>query len=105
MSIGPSSPSPTQPVCGIYILRLLGARLARDQAEARQVAVAHVQSHGLDNAFDDVLLPALEQARRDRVRAGLTAVWSRGIPGAGATFSSPGRARRVARKPARTPLG
>jgi hypothetical protein len=25
MSIGASSPSPPQPICGIYILRLLGA--------------------------------------------------------------------------------
>ncbi len=47
--------------------------LARDQLEARQVATAYAAAQGLEKTFDDVLLPALEQARRDRVRAGLTA--------------------------------
>lgn len=47
--------------------------LARDQLEAQQVAKAYVAAQGLASTFDDVLLPALGQARRDRVRAGLTA--------------------------------
>jgi predicted PurR-regulated permease PerM/CheY-like chemotaxis protein len=47
--------------------------LARDQLEARQVATEHVEAQGLETTFDDVLLPALGQAQRDRIRAGLTA--------------------------------
>ena len=46
--------------------------LARDQLEALQVAAEYAQAQGLESTFDDVLLPALERARRDRIRAGLT---------------------------------
>lgn len=47
--------------------------LARDQQEAEQVAVAHAQASGQEKVYDDVLLPALTLARRDRRDAGLSA--------------------------------
>lgn len=47
--------------------------LARDQQEAEHVAVAHAQAKGQENVYDDVLLPALTLARRDRKDAGLSA--------------------------------
>jgi predicted PurR-regulated permease PerM len=53
--------------------------LARDQAEATQVAAAHAQASGPENVYDDVLLPALALARRDRKQAGLSAADERFI--------------------------
>jgi predicted PurR-regulated permease PerM len=47
--------------------------VAQDQEEAKQVAVDHVQSRGLENVYDEVLLPAVALARRDRKQAGLSA--------------------------------
>jgi predicted PurR-regulated permease PerM len=47
--------------------------LARDQEEARQVAVEHARNSDPACLYDDVLLPALALARRDRQHAGLTA--------------------------------
>ncbi len=47
--------------------------LARDQAEAQQVAVEYAKTHGKEAAYDEVLLPALALARRDRKDAGLSA--------------------------------
>jgi predicted PurR-regulated permease PerM len=47
--------------------------LARDQAEAQQVALEYAQTHGQENVYDDVLLPALRMACRDRKLAGLSA--------------------------------
>src|SRR5262249_9071031 len=47
--------------------------LARDQEEARQVAVQHAQSKGPEHVYDDVFLPALTFARRDRKHRGLNA--------------------------------
>jgi predicted PurR-regulated permease PerM len=46
--------------------------LARDEAEARQVAADYAKASGQENVYDDVLLPALVLARRDRRHAGLT---------------------------------
>lgn len=47
--------------------------LARDQQEAQQVAMTHAQASGQENVYDDVLLPGLALARRDRKDAGLSA--------------------------------
>ena len=47
--------------------------LARDQQEAEHVAVSHAQASGQEKVYDDVLLPALTLARRDRKHAGLSA--------------------------------
>src|SRR5262249_10439246 len=47
--------------------------LARDQQEAERVAVSHAQASGEEKVYDDVLLPALTLARRDRIHAGLSA--------------------------------
>jgi predicted PurR-regulated permease PerM len=47
--------------------------LSRDQKEALDVATGHAIAHGLENVYDDVLLPALTLSRRDRKHAGLTA--------------------------------
>ncbi|HEV3444649.1 MAG TPA: AI-2E family transporter [Gemmataceae bacterium] len=46
--------------------------LARDQAEAEEVVAKQLQAHGLDRVYDDVLLPALVLARRDRKNDGLS---------------------------------
>jgi hypothetical protein len=46
--------------------------LARDRDEAKEVVQKYVQEHGLEKVYDDVLLPALVLARRDRKRDGLT---------------------------------
>ena len=40
--------------------------LARDQEEAAQLADAHVAEHGLEALFEDVLIPVLNLAERDR---------------------------------------
>lgn len=47
--------------------------LARDEEEAERIAAAHAREHGLETVYDDVLLPALKLARRDRQLAGLSA--------------------------------
>jgi predicted PurR-regulated permease PerM len=47
--------------------------LARDVVEAGRVAAAYAKVHGLENVYDDVLLPALVLARRDRKLVGLVA--------------------------------
>jgi predicted PurR-regulated permease PerM len=47
--------------------------LSRDQKEALDVATGYAIAHGLENVYDDVLLPALTLSRRDRKHAGLTA--------------------------------
>jgi predicted PurR-regulated permease PerM len=51
----------------IYYQRLL----ARDPIEAKAVATNYAKQHGLEKTCDDVLLPALLLARRDREHAGL----------------------------------
>ena len=40
--------------------------LARDQEEAAELAEAHVAEHGLEALFEDVLIPVLDLAERDR---------------------------------------
>ncbi|HEX6080389.1 MAG TPA: AI-2E family transporter, partial [Methylomirabilota bacterium] len=39
--------------------------LADDRGEAERIASTHAQAHGLEAAFDDVIVPALRHARRD----------------------------------------
>jgi predicted PurR-regulated permease PerM len=46
--------------------------LARDEKEARDVIQQYVLAHGRDKVYDDVFLPALALARRDRKHGGLT---------------------------------
>jgi predicted PurR-regulated permease PerM len=46
--------------------------LARDREEAKGVVQQYVLEHGLEKVYDNVLLPALVLARRDRKRNGLT---------------------------------
>jgi predicted PurR-regulated permease PerM len=53
-------------------LRYYQRMLARDRTEAQQVAEQYARDHGLAHAYDEVLLPALVQARRDRGRDELT---------------------------------
>ena len=53
--------------------------LAKDLAEAAQVAAEQAKSSGLSTLCDDVLLPALALARRDRKYNGLTAEEEEGI--------------------------
>jgi len=45
--------------------------LARDEDEAKEVAVEYAEAEGLEKVFDNVLLPALAMARLDRQDAGL----------------------------------
>jgi predicted PurR-regulated permease PerM len=47
--------------------------LARDQAEAQQVATHHAHTQGHERVYDEVILPALALARHDRARDGLIA--------------------------------
>jgi predicted PurR-regulated permease PerM len=47
--------------------------LAHDQDEAADLVEAHVQAHAPESVFDDVLIPALVLAKRDRDRGDLTA--------------------------------
>ena len=47
--------------------------LAGDRDEARLIATQHAAAKGLENVPDDVMVPALRLARRDRNAAGLTA--------------------------------
>lgn len=47
--------------------------LAKDEDEAEQVVLEHVKARGLENVYDDVLLPALVFARHDRKQGGLVA--------------------------------
>lgn len=42
--------------------------LARDQDEATQIVLAHVRAQSLEQVYDDVLIPALSHAKRDRER-------------------------------------
>src|SRR5262249_37567769 len=39
--------------------------LAEDRAEAERIASTHARAHGLEIAYDDVIVPALRHARRD----------------------------------------
>jgi predicted PurR-regulated permease PerM len=59
---------PLQPYASYY-QRLL----ARDEREAKQVATEYAQTSGEEKVYDEVLLPALALARRDRQHAGLSA--------------------------------
>ena len=52
----------------IYYQRLL----AMDRGEAAEIAAEYVQTHPRDQVYDDVMLPALNFARLDRERDGLT---------------------------------
>ena len=45
--------------------------LARDEAEAKEVANEYASAHGLEKVYDNVLLPALVLAKQDRQDAGL----------------------------------
>jgi predicted PurR-regulated permease PerM len=45
--------------------------LSRDVEEAKQIASEYAKTHGLENAFDDVLMPALVLAQLDRKHQGL----------------------------------
>ncbi len=47
--------------------------LARDESEAKEVAVDYAKTKGMEQVYDGVLLPALEMARQDRKDAGLNA--------------------------------
>jgi predicted PurR-regulated permease PerM len=47
--------------------------LARDEVEAKEVAVEYAKAEGLEKVYDNVLLPALAMARQDRQDAGLEA--------------------------------
>jgi predicted PurR-regulated permease PerM len=47
--------------------------LARDQQEAKQVVAQHARTSAREKLYDEVLLPALVLARRDRMHAGLSA--------------------------------
>jgi predicted PurR-regulated permease PerM len=46
--------------------------LAGDQDEAAQIVQDYLKSHAPENVYDDVLLPALNYAKLDRERGGLT---------------------------------
>jgi predicted PurR-regulated permease PerM len=46
--------------------------LAMDQAEAAEIVEEHLKSHSKEQLFDEVLVPALNYARRDRELGGLT---------------------------------
>lgn len=46
--------------------------LARDQKEAQQVVAEQIKAQGTERVYDDVLVPALVLARRDRRLGGLT---------------------------------
>lgn len=59
---------PGLPPHAIYYQRLL----ARDGKEAKDVAQHYAREHGLEKVYDDVFLPALTLARRDRKEGGLT---------------------------------
>ena len=52
----------------IYYQRLL----AGDQEEAAQIVSEYLKSHPLESVYDDVLLPALNYAKFDRDRGGLS---------------------------------
>lgn len=52
--------------------RLYQRLLARDLAAAEKLIGSHVRSQGLEQAFDDVLIPALELAERDRHNGALS---------------------------------
>ena len=46
--------------------------LSRDRREAKQVATVHARASGQEKVYDEVLLPALVLARRDRRHGGLS---------------------------------
>ncbi len=46
--------------------------LADDRTEAERIASEHTRAHGLEAAYDSVIVPALRHARRDRVAETLT---------------------------------
>src|ERR1700712_673094 len=48
--------------------------LAGDRAEASELTTNYAKAQGVELFPDDVLLPALRLARRDRISAGLTSV-------------------------------
>jgi predicted PurR-regulated permease PerM len=54
-------------------IRFYQRLLARDETEAKEVAVEYVKAEGLEKVYDDVLLSALAMARLDRRDAGLEA--------------------------------
>jgi len=54
-----------QPVLSLQD-RLYQRLLARDLEEATELAEAHVAEHGLDALYEDVLIPVLDLAERDR---------------------------------------
>jgi hypothetical protein len=54
-------------------LRYYQRTLAKDRAEAQEIVEFYARSYGIARAFDEVLMPALRQARRDRRREELTA--------------------------------
>jgi predicted PurR-regulated permease PerM len=85
--------------------------LARDEAEAAALARDHRAKHGLEKVHDEVLLPALARARRDRKQADLSPeaeefIWraTRGIaqglglpaPGPAAGTTAPGGGPAIA---------
>jgi predicted PurR-regulated permease PerM len=47
--------------------------VARDQQEAKHLAIEYAKASGEENVYDHMLLPALALARRDRKHSGLTA--------------------------------
>jgi predicted PurR-regulated permease PerM len=60
---------PALPPAVSYYQRLL----AGDVPEAARVVFRHVQARGIETVFDEVFIPALAMARRDRRDGGLTA--------------------------------
>ena len=46
--------------------------LAMDQAEAEEIVEEHLKSHPAEQIYDDILVPALNSARRDRELGRLT---------------------------------
>lgn len=61
--------TPALPRYATYYQRLL----AHDRAEATLLAKTAIETHGLARGLDEVVLPALALARRDRRHGGLTA--------------------------------
>jgi predicted PurR-regulated permease PerM len=53
--------------------RLYQRLLARDRREASARVAEYAAEHGVDAAFDEMIIPALVLARRDRQQGGLTA--------------------------------
>ena len=53
--------------------------LAQDRAEAERIVTERAREHALETVFDDVILPALRQARHDRGQDTLTEEAQQGI--------------------------